>query len=98
MVEPASPTAGVDIRRDYAVRTGAVSVGIDPESAQVASQRPWRRWPSWMRHRDRQMQTGFQITSQPATGCQRFVLRDLESGNCGGPQPSIPTALYVVAA
>ena len=39
MVEPASPTAGVDIRRDYALRTGAVSVGIDPESVQVASQR-----------------------------------------------------------
>jgi hypothetical protein len=52
MVEPASPTAGVDIRRDYALRTGAVSAGIDPESGQVASQRPWRRWPSWMRHRD----------------------------------------------
>ena len=36
MVEPASPTAGVDNRRDYALRTGAVCVGIDPQSAQVA--------------------------------------------------------------
>src|SRR5688500_2467098 len=43
LVEPTSPTAGVGIRRDYALRRGAVSIGIDPETAQVASQRPWRR-------------------------------------------------------
>jgi hypothetical protein len=40
MVEPASPTAGVDIRRGYALK-GVVSVGIDLESAQVESQTLW---------------------------------------------------------
>jgi hypothetical protein len=34
----------------------------------------------------------------PATACKRLVFSGLESGICGGLQPSIPTALYVVAA
>jgi hypothetical protein len=40
MVEPASATAGVDIRRGYALK-GVVSVGIDLEIAQVESQTLW---------------------------------------------------------
>jgi hypothetical protein len=40
MVEPASATAGVDIRHGDALK-GVVSVGIDLEIAQVESQTLW---------------------------------------------------------
>ena len=36
MVEPASPTAGVGIRRDYALKR-CLSVGIDLESAHTSA-------------------------------------------------------------
>ena len=51
MVEPASPTAGVDIRSGYALNL-VVSVGIALEIAHVERQTLCRRSLSWMRHRD----------------------------------------------
>ena len=45
MVEPASPIAGVDIRRDYALNRRRLC-RVDLEIAQVESQRfRRRRWP-----------------------------------------------------
>ena len=41
MVEPASATAGVDVRCGYALGRRGVSVGIDLEIAQVESQTLW---------------------------------------------------------